>query len=201
MMPVRWAYIIHLNRWYYCVQVSMSPTMSADIDHIDANELIDFRANIIPLNKPPKQNNIIICAYAQLSVDLICFCTFKLVNTDMSDMLPMQFSAKFKCSNSWFVFKCSIDLILLPCKFKCFRCVRSFSPSIVKILLLLKFNSCKKCNRYTPYMRNKLFLCNESYENEMYLLNLMCDGRAPYPVNEQTYLFDAQIRIDVVNFL
>lgn len=91
--------------------------------------------------------------------------SFKFFNIDKSPTLPTQFSDKFNISNCKLLFKCSIVLILLPCKFNCFNWTRSFNPSMVKILLLLKLSSCRKCNRHTPYIRSKLFFRNESCLN------------------------------------
>lgn len=88
--------------------------------------------------------------------------TFKFFNIEMSEIFPMLFSDKFKCSNCWFELRCSSVLMLLPCKFKYRKWTKSFNPSIVIIPLWDRLSSCSWCKRETPYIRSKLFLRNDN---------------------------------------
>ena len=61
--------------------------------------------------------------------------TFKHLRKEISEIIPILFSPKFRNSNFKLVFKCSMDLIWLPSKFKCVKCMHSLRASIVKIPL------------------------------------------------------------------
>lgn len=63
------------------------------------------------------------------------YSTFKFFRNEMSEMIPMLFSDRFKYSRLVLVFRCSIVLMLFPSRLRCVKWTKSFSPSMVKIPL------------------------------------------------------------------